>query len=173
MTKTVLLIDYDPNSIGRIRKLLGPLGVRIELAMDGRRGLAEIRRLRPDVTIVQDLVPQVSGLDVCREIKTSEDASRLAVVILTGPRRHVELMKTECDAYIEKPYQDEELLEVVSVLLEREVAPEAAEATRTDVPAKTDRPATVPVPVELTEDDLDACLDQVLVLAPVPAASAG
>jgi DNA-binding response OmpR family regulator len=177
MTKTVLLIDYDPNSIGRIRRILGPAGVRIELSLDGRSGLEEIRRLRPDVTIVQDLLPVVSGLDVCSEIKQSEDCADLRIVILSGPRQHLTLMKTDCDAYIEKPYQDSELLEVVTELLKR---PDT-DARPVVESGPTSRHAELPVvvgpsggsvlPVELTEADLDTRLDELLVFAPRVAVS--
>ncbi|HXV78211.1 MAG TPA: response regulator [Candidatus Polarisedimenticolaceae bacterium] len=167
MTKTVLLVDYDPNSIGRIRRTLGPAGVRVELALDGRSGVAEAQRLRPAVTIVQDLLPGIGGLDVCGQIKHTAESADLPVVILTGPRQHVTLMKTDCDAYIEKPYQDGELLEIVQALLKRSGGVAAGPPRRPERVAS--RPAIAPVaapPVCFTEADLDARLDEVLVLAP-------
>src|SRR3972149_1588410 len=113
MVKTILLVDPDPLSIGRIRKVLGRAGLRVQLALDGRSGLAEFRRLRPDLTLVQDVLPVMDGLEACRRMKGLPDVADRPVVIVTAPRNHKVLLETGCDAYIEKPYQDGELLEVV------------------------------------------------------------
>jgi len=165
MSKTVLLIDYDPRSIAQIRRLLGQVGVRIELALDGRSGLEQAQRIRPVLTIVQDVLPLLDGLDLCRELKNSEDYRDLPVMILTGPRQHNALMRTKCDAYVEKPAKDEELLKVVVALLERpaeSVRPTRRANVSADVPARTEPDMDGPHPVELTEADLDACLDEAL-----------
>ena len=64
MAYTVLLIDYDPKSIERIRGLLASIPARVVQARCGRSGLEEYRRARPDLTIVQDLIPNLHGFDV-------------------------------------------------------------------------------------------------------------
>jgi DNA-binding response OmpR family regulator len=117
MTHDILLIDYDPKSIERIRRLMASLSSRVILARSGRSGLEEYHRSRPDLTIVQDLIPGMHGFDVCREIKDSDDGEDHPVVLLCAPNSHAVLLDTRCDAYLKKPCRDEELLRVLKDLL--------------------------------------------------------
>ena len=119
MAYTVLLIDYDPKSIERIRGLLASIPARVVQARCGRSGLEEYRRARPDLTIVQDLIPNLHGFDVCREIKRSDGGATHPVVLLCAPHSHSVLVDTGCDAFIKKPYGDVELL----VVLKRSLPP--------------------------------------------------
>ncbi len=114
---TVLLVDYDPRSVERIRRPLTRQGIHIVLACCGKSGLEEYRRGRPDLTLVQDLIPSLHGFDVCREIKRSEGGKSHPVVLLCGSSNHSTLLDTGCDAYIRKPFDDAQLLEVVNRLL--------------------------------------------------------
>ena len=161
MVKTILLVDSDPLSIGHIRKVLGRAGLRVQLALDGRTGVAEFRRLRPDVTLVQDVLPVTDGLESCRRMKDVPGAADRPVAILTGPRSHAVLLETGCDAYIGKPFEDGELLEMVRELLSR--ADDPALTGAIDLPAR--ELALPAIPLELTEDDLERHLEQVLVLS--------
>jgi len=125
MVKTILLIDSDPRSIPRIRRVLGREGLRVQLALDGRSGVNEFRQLRPELTLIQDRLPVMDGLEACRRMKQLPGSSGRPIVILTAPRSHEVLFETGCDAYIEKPFEDAELLEVVRVLLSRADEPRA------------------------------------------------
>jgi two-component system alkaline phosphatase synthesis response regulator PhoP len=117
MSYNVLLIDYDPKSIERIRKLLVSVSAHVVVAHGGRSGLGEYHRSRPDLTIVQDLIPGMHGFDVCREIKKSDDGKDHPVVLLCAPNSHAVLLDTRCDAYLKKPYRDEDLLKLLKGLL--------------------------------------------------------
>jgi DNA-binding response OmpR family regulator len=117
MAQTVLLIDYDPGSVGRIRRLLREAGFAVLLARGGREGVREFHRSRPDLTLVQDLLPGLHGFDVCRQIKNTDEGKDSPVVILSVPGKHAALVRTGCDAYIEKPFGDDELLDVIRHLL--------------------------------------------------------
>ena len=87
------------------------------VARCGKSGLEEYRRVQPDLTLVQDLIPSLHGFDVCREIKRSEGGEIHPVVLLCGPTSHSALVNTGCDAYIQKPFDDDQLLEVLNQLL--------------------------------------------------------
>lgn len=163
MVKTILLVDADPLSIGRIRKVLGRAGLRVQLALDGRTGVAEFRRLRPDLTLVQDVLAVSDGLESCRRMKALPGGGDRPVAILTAPRNHAVLLETGCDAYIAKPFEDSELLEVVRELLFR--ADDPALCGAIDLPACAPEIARPAIPLELTEDDLERHLEQVLVLS--------
>jgi len=97
--------------------MLRRIGARVLLARCGISGLDEFHRNLPDLTLVQDLLPGVPGLEVCRRIKESEEGAERSVVLFCGGQSHSALVATGCDAYIEKPYPDEELLKVLAAML--------------------------------------------------------
>jgi len=174
MARTVLLIDYSPRSISRIRTLLQATGYRIIVAHDAAEGMEEFRNAMPELTLIQDLLPKGHGYEVCRELKDSEHGHRSPVILLTAPRsggRRHELLQTRCDDFVEKPFTDEALLTAVRKILPAEVvsaAPAVAMAQAVARPvASAAVPAGVPVPVaaipvEFTADDIGAALDMIL-----------
>jgi CheY-like chemotaxis protein len=118
MNHTILLVDYDPNSIRRILLLLNGRGYNVQLASDGPAGVEEYRQSRPDLTLIQDLVPKLHGFDVCRQIKGMQaGGGHRPVVILTSRPDHSTLVRTGCDAYLEKPFDDNALLDLIGALL--------------------------------------------------------
>jgi len=176
MIKTILLVDPDPLSIASIRKTLARTGLRVQLVLDGRSAVSEFRRLRPELVLLQDRLPVLDGLEACRRMKQTPGSEHLAVAILTSPRGHEVLLETGCDAYIEKPFEPDELLDMVRELISRETglarAEDLASLGRIDLPAPHDVPSPSLGPLELTEEDLDLHLARVLVdakAAPVPA----
>jgi CheY-like chemotaxis protein len=75
MSKTVLLVDYDPRSIDRIRAALNGIGVSMVLATDGWSAEVEFQRTLPDVTLVQDIIPKKTGYQLCRDLKSTATGS--------------------------------------------------------------------------------------------------
>ena len=115
MSKTVLLVDYDPRSIDAIRRSLTGMGVRILLATDGEVGEREFHRARPDLTLVQDVLPKKLGIDLCRDLKSSPSGHDGPVILLVHVRhggRH-RVLSSGCDEWIEKPFDEPTLLAAV------------------------------------------------------------
>lgn len=180
MARTVLLIDYAPRSISRIRTLLQDTGYRTIVAHDAAQGMVEFRNAKPQLTLIQDLLPKGHGYEVCREMKESEHGHRSPVILLTAPRsggRRHELLQTRCDDFVEKPFTDEALLAAVRKILPVEVvsaapAPMPAPAVAmAQAVAQPVAPAAVPaaaptpvaaIPVQFTDDDIGAALDMIL-----------
>jgi len=165
MARTVLLIDYDPRSIESIKRLLRVSDTRLILARDGRSGLEEYHRSRPDLTVIQDLIPILHGFDVCREIKRSEGGADHPVVLLCRHRSHAVLVDTKCDAYLKKPYDDEELLKVLNRLLPEGLVSSATDPVSTDgdpLPDGATRTASQPPSRDALEVEIEARVDDVL-----------
>jgi twitching motility two-component system response regulator PilH len=115
MQKTVLLVDYDPRSIDRIRTALSGIGVSMVLATDGWTAEAEFQRSLPDVTLVQDVLPKKIGYQVCRDLKSHPLGARRRVLLLarthSGNRHRV--LSSGCDEWIEKPFTEPTLIAAV------------------------------------------------------------
>jgi len=130
MAKTVLLVDYDPKSIDAIRRSLATMGLRTLLATDGEAGEREFHRARPDLTLVQDVIPKKLGIDLCRALKASPTRGDQPVVLLAyvknGGRHRV--LTSGCDDWIEKPFDEPTLLAKVRKYLP-ELAPLAGSAS--------------------------------------------
>jgi DNA-binding response OmpR family regulator len=119
MAKTVLLVDYDPRSIDAIRRSLATVGLRLLLATDGEVGEREFHRARPDLTLVQDVLPKKLGIDLCRDLKSSPIGHDGPVILLAYVRhggRH-RVLSSRCDDWIEKPFDEPTLLAAVRKFL--------------------------------------------------------
>lgn len=177
MAKTVLLIDYDPRSIARIRTLLTTAGYRTLIARDAEQGRQEFERATPNLTLIQDLLPKGHGYEICRELKDTAHGQNSPVVLLTarrgGGRRH-ELLQTKCDDFVVKPFTDEGLIDTVRRIAPPEMPTRKSgetEATATLAAASCPSVAgsgAAGIPVEFSEDDIGSRLDEMFA-RPTPA----
>jgi len=113
--RTILVIDYDPESIESTRKSLLDAGYRVEVAKDGVEGLKAFERVRPDLVLIEPMVPRKHGFQVCQEIKGSPHGRAVPVVITTAfykGRKHKSSAREQygCDDYLEKPIAQDDLL---------------------------------------------------------------
>lgn len=122
MIPSVLLVDYDPRSIRRLRSVLQECGVQALLATNGNAAVDAFKTCNPDLVVVQDLLPGRHGFDVCREIKSIEGGRARPVVLLFSPRpgRRNAARATGCDAILDKPFEDEALASLVRRFLPEE-----------------------------------------------------
>ena len=136
---TILIIDYEPRSIERLRAPLERAGYRVEVAKDGKAGIIMFHKIEPAAVIIEAMLPKRHGFEVCQELKQTPHGNRCAVMIATsvyrGRRyRHQAMHLYSCDAYLEKPLAEEDLLSTIeSCLLKYAEARNAA----TEDPAAT------------------------------------
>jgi DNA-binding response OmpR family regulator len=119
MMKTVLLVDYDPRSIDGIRRALATLGVRMVLATDGEAAEREFHRERPDLTIVQEVIPRRRGIDLCRALTARRLEGGHPVILIARARdgTRARMLASRCDGLIEKPFDEATLLAKVREFL--------------------------------------------------------
>ena len=115
---TILLIDYDPRSIERLRAPLVQAGMRVEVAKDGLTGIKRFHELKPDLTLVEAMIPKKHGFEVCQELKRTPHGQASAVLIITsvykGRKYRTQAMHNyRCDEYLEKPITDEALVSII------------------------------------------------------------
>jgi DNA-binding response OmpR family regulator len=125
--RTVLIVDDEPKLVQTVREYLEHDGYRVETAADGRQALERFYRLRPDLVVLDLMLPELDGLEVCRRIRRD---SEVPVVMLTARAEEVdELVGLEvgADDYVTKPFSPRTLLARVRSVLRRSTAAESSE----------------------------------------------
>jgi DNA-binding response OmpR family regulator len=117
----VLLIEDEPHILLSLEFLLERAGYETASATDGDEGLALVRHLRPDVVVLDIMLPKRNGYEVCRAIKADPELRAIPVVILSAKGQEVEILKgleLGASAYVTKPFGNAEILEALRVVLE-------------------------------------------------------
>jgi two-component system alkaline phosphatase synthesis response regulator PhoP len=119
--KKIALVDDDVDFSEATKLLLQSKGYEVVLAHDGKEGLDMIRSERPNLIILDVMMPEMNGYDVCVVLKEDEALKDIPVILLTAVdqaffrttySKHMGLM-TEADEYIAKPVASEDLVACV------------------------------------------------------------
>lgn len=116
----VLVIEDRPDVAELIELVLSDEGFRVAVAHTGQAGLEEFRRERPDLVLLDLVLPDMHGFDVFR--KMHETDARVPIVMLTGQARlsdRVAGIELGAEEYLVKPFATDELVEKVRSVLER------------------------------------------------------
>lgn len=119
MGKKILVIDDEPKIVEICRDYLQASGFEVVQAGDGLRGLAAARRERPDLVVLDLMMPEMDGLDVCRILRRE---SNVPIIMLTARVEETDkLMGLElgADDYLTKPFSPRELVARVRTVLRR------------------------------------------------------
>lgn len=120
--KLILVVDDDPDLVEAVSMKLEAKNYRVAKAYDGVEAMDRIQEEKPDLVILDVMMPRKNGWDVCDEIKNSADLKDIAVVLLTAVADSVKTTSythhngktTLADDYIPKPIDLDELMEIVS-----------------------------------------------------------
>ena len=135
--RRVLLIDDEPSIVKIVGRRLAASGYEVFIATDGQDGLAKIRIGRPDIVLLDLMLPKLSGLEVCAAVKSDASLRHIPVIIFTAKGEAAdEQLCRECgaNACIDKPKGTAALLEQIDILLTRWTGaspPEASAASQT------------------------------------------
>ncbi len=121
LSKTTLLVIDDSLTVRmQIKDILENNGYDVILAKDGLEGLNILENKNPDVVLLDILMPGISGLEVCRIIKSTDHLKHIPVIILThvtDTKNKVAGLKSGADDYITKPFEIEELNARIALIL--------------------------------------------------------
>ncbi len=120
LAKVILIVEDDPKSLKLTRDLLRVSGYTTIEATDGEWGVELTKTKKPDLVLMDIMMPKMDGYMACHAIKTDEATRQIPVVMVTamGYELNEELAKEMgADGYITKPFSRQELLDVVSQFL--------------------------------------------------------
>ncbi|MES9815890.1 MAG: response regulator [Candidatus Thiodiazotropha sp.] len=121
MTKTILIVDDEPNIVLSVEYLMKREGYQVMTAGDGQVAIEMIADTRPDLLILDVMMPRKNGFEVCREIRADPALSGLPILMLSAKGREAEIKKgisLGADAYITKPFSTHDLVDKVNQLLQ-------------------------------------------------------
>lgn len=117
---TVLLVEDEPSFVEALVVGLKREGFRVEVAYDGAEALEKFAAVRPDVVLLDIMLPRVSGLDVCRTIRAG--GSRTPIIMVTAKTSEIDTvvgLEVGADDYVSKPYRLRELVARMRAVLRR------------------------------------------------------
>lgn len=120
MGKKILVVDDSPTIREMIKGLLEKIGFEIELAVDGVDALDKVKKLSPDLIILDVNMPKMDGFRVCRLLKFDRNYRSIPIIMLTARDEEDNIkigIKTGADLYLTKPIEPEKLIEAVSKFL--------------------------------------------------------
>ncbi len=120
MSKKILVADDEPNIVISLEYLLKREGYAVLVARDGQEALDVIARERPDLVLLDVMMPIKSGFEVCQAVRANEDLQGTKILMLTAKGRDTDVAKGTAlgaDDYMTKPFSTRELVEKVAKLL--------------------------------------------------------
>ena len=124
MSKTIMLVDDEPHVLEVLRVTLEDLGFRLIEAADGPGALELAREELPDLIVLDVMLPDMSGLEVCRSLKQSTETGDTPIIMLTarsGEDDATAGMEAGADRYLTKPFSPLTLMTEVVKLLKVEL----------------------------------------------------
>ena len=122
MVVTILIADDEPNQLELLSYNLGQAGFVVLQAMDGQGALRQIEEHHPDLVILDWMMPHMSGIELCRALRSRADTKLLPVIILSARGEEGDRtlgLDTGADDYMSKPFSPRELISRVKALLRR------------------------------------------------------
>lgn len=160
MSRTILIIEDDPDVVRVARAYLERERYTVLVESDGEAGLARARTARPDLVVLDWMLPHASGLDVLRRLRADGDVPVLMLTARTDETDRVMGLELGADDYLTKPFSPRELVARVGAVLRRTAATLATDAVlrngalEVDVGARIARIASHRVDLTTLEFDL-------------------
>ena len=133
MLKRILVVDDEPDITALVAYHLAREGYRVSTAGNGAEALTAVRNERPDLVVLDLMLPDVSGYEVLRELRGGTSTGEIGVILLTARKEEadrIEGLTRGADDYVVKPFAPKELVLRVGAVLRRLGAPAVASGGR-------------------------------------------
>jgi len=119
--KVVVCIEDEPEMIDLVKLILGRKGFELVGAVGGREGLETVRRLKPDLVLLDLMMPDMDGWEVYQQMKADDELKNLPVIVVTAKAQSIDkvlgLHIAKVDDYVTKAFGPQELLHSVNKVL--------------------------------------------------------
>ena len=119
--KVVVCIEDEPEMIDLVKLILGRKGFDLVGAVGGREGLETVRKLKPDLVLLDLMMPDMDGWEVYQQMKADDELKDIPVVVVTAKAQSIDkvlgLHIAKVDDYVTKPFGPQELLQSVNKVL--------------------------------------------------------
>ena len=122
MATRVLIVEDDPDIADLVARYLGKAGFATEVMSSGREALKAITGRPPDLLILDLMLPQVDGLEVCRAVRANDKTAAIPIIMLTARAEESDRivgLELGADDYVSKPFSPNELVARARALLRR------------------------------------------------------
>ena len=122
MSASILIVEDEPAQVEVLRYNLEQSGFEVEVAGDGATALAAVGENLPDLIVLDWMLPEISGIEVCRRLRARDETRTLPVIMLTARGEEddrVRGLEIGADDYVVKPYSPAEMVARVRALLRR------------------------------------------------------
>jgi two-component system alkaline phosphatase synthesis response regulator PhoP len=123
--KLILVVDDEPDFVSIVQSNLQKEGFNVNVAYDGNEGLEKVRQNPPDLIVLDVMMPEKDGYQMCAELKKDKKYANIPILMLTAVADHVSStryshyngMSMEADDYLPKPASAEDIADSVKRLL--------------------------------------------------------
>ncbi|TMG88736.1 MAG: response regulator [Betaproteobacteria bacterium] len=125
MSKKILIADDEPNIVAALEFLLQRSGYEVHVARNGDEALKLVEATHPDLVLLDVMMPQKSGYEVCMRIRERADWRHIKIIMLSAKGRDAEVSKglsMGADIYVTKPFSTRELMDRIRDLLGQSTA---------------------------------------------------
>ncbi len=117
--KKILLVDDDPDFVEAVKVIVESGGYDVTVAYDGKEGLEAVAEDKPDLIVLDVMMPVMNGHEACAKLKADEATKSIPIILLTAVAdrvttstyTHRDMLESEAEDYMPKPVEPDELLE--------------------------------------------------------------
>jgi len=120
VSKTILIADDEPNIVAALEFVLQRSGYDVHVARNGDEALKLVEQVRPELVLLDVMMPVKSGYEVCKRIRERDDGRQTKIIMLSAKGRDAEVSKglaIGADLYVTKPFSTRDLMDKVRELL--------------------------------------------------------
>ena len=120
MPKKILIVDDEPNIVVPLEFLMKQSGYEVMIARNGKEVLESVVKSRPDLVLLDIMLPDITGFEICHTLRTAYDMQDMKIILLTAKSRDSDIekgMAMGADAYIIKPFSTKELVKKINEMI--------------------------------------------------------
>lgn len=124
--KQILLVDDDPDFVEAVKVIVESGGYDVQVAYDGQEGLEAVAEQKPDLIVLDVMMPVMNGHEACAKLKADDATREIPIILLTAVAdrvttstyTHRDMLESEAEDYMPKPVEPQELLERIKSWLQ-------------------------------------------------------